>query len=125
MEKEYKLVSQPQRKLNSTMKEIVKVEVMKLLKAGMIYTISNSAFVSLVQVVPKKGLETMLNRCVETNLVLNCEKFNFMVTEGIVLGHNISARRLEVVQAKVEVIEKLTISANVKGICSFHGYDGF
>jgi hypothetical protein len=36
------------------MREVVK-EVLKLLKAGVIYTVSDSEWVSLVQVVPKKG----------------------------------------------------------------------
>ena len=34
--------------------------------------------------------------CEETNLVLNWEKCHFMVQEGIVLGHRISAREIEV-----------------------------
>jgi hypothetical protein len=51
----YKPIEQPQRRLNPTMKEVVKKEVMKLLNAGMIYPISDSSWVSLVQVVPKKG----------------------------------------------------------------------
>ena len=55
MEEDYKLVRQPQRRLNPTMKEEVRKEVLKLLEAGLIYPISNSAWVSPVQVVPKKG----------------------------------------------------------------------
>ena len=39
-----------------------------------------------------RNLETVLKWCVETNLVLNWEKCNFMVTEGIVFGHKISSR---------------------------------
>ena len=38
-----------------------------------------------------KNLEMVLQRCVETNLVLNWEKCHVMVREGIVLGHKISA----------------------------------
>jgi hypothetical protein len=37
------------------MREVVKKEVLKLLKARVIYPISDSEWVSLVQVVPKKG----------------------------------------------------------------------
>jgi len=37
------------------MKEVVKKEVLKLLDAGIIYPISDSKWVSPVQVVPKKG----------------------------------------------------------------------
>ena len=33
------------------------------------------------------NLERVLQRCEETNLVLNWEKCHFMVQEGIVLGH--------------------------------------
>ena len=37
------------------MKEVVRKDVLKWLEAGVIYPISNSSWVSLVQVVPKKG----------------------------------------------------------------------
>nr|KYP59984.1 Retrovirus-related Pol polyprotein from transposon 17.6 [Cajanus cajan] len=265
MEDEYKPVAQPQRRLNLVMKEVVKKEVIKLLDAGMIYPISDSAWVSPVQVVPKKGgmtviqneknelipsrtvtgwrmcidyrklnkatrkdhfplpfmdqmlerlagqayycfldgysgynqivvdledqektaftcpfgvfayrkmpfglcnapatfqrcmlvifsdlveksievfmddfsvfgssfdecltnLEVVLRRCLETNLILNWEKCHFMVTEGIVLGHKISHKGIEVDPAKVEVIEKLPPPINVKVIRSFLGHVGF
>ena len=54
MKNEYRLVAQPQRPLNPTMKEVVRKEVTKLLEAEMIYPISNSDWVNLVHVVPKK-----------------------------------------------------------------------
>ena len=54
-----------------------------------------------------ENLDTVLKQCVETNLVLNWEKCHFMVKEGIVLGHRISGKGIEVDKAKVEVIEKL------------------
>lgn len=57
---EYKPVVQPQRRLNPTMKEVVKKEVLKLLEAGMIYPISDSSWVSPVHVVPKKGGMTVV-----------------------------------------------------------------
>ncbi|CAL0334640.1 unnamed protein product [Lupinus luteus] len=265
MEDDYKPVAQPQRRLNPTMKEVVKKEVIKLLDAGMIYPISDSKWVSPVQVVPKKGgmtvirnendeliptrtvtgwrmcidyrklnqatrkdhfplpfmdqmierlagqafycfldgysgynqitvdpqdqektaftcpfgifayrkmpfglcnapatfqrcmlaifsdlveqcievfmddfsvfgssfetclanLDIVLQRCVETNLVLNWEKCHFMVTEGVVLGHKISSRGIEVDKAKIEVIKDLPPPLNVKGIRSFLGHAGF
>ena len=55
MEEEYRPVRQPQRRLNPSMKEEVRKKVLKLLEAGLIYPISDSAWVSPVQVVPKKG----------------------------------------------------------------------
>jgi len=55
MEAEYKPVVQPQRRLNPTMKKVVKKEVLKLLDTCMIYPIFDSSWVSHVHVVPKKG----------------------------------------------------------------------
>ena len=52
------------------------------------------------------NLGTVLHRCQDKNLALNWEKCHFMVTEGIVLRHLISATRLEVDQAKVSIIKK-------------------
>ncbi|CAA7045015.1 unnamed protein product [Microthlaspi erraticum] len=43
-----------QRRLNPNLKEVVKKEIMKLLKTGVIYPISYSAWVSPVHVLPKK-----------------------------------------------------------------------
>jgi hypothetical protein len=60
MEEDYKPVAQPQHRLNPTMKEVVRKEVVKLLEAGMIYPISDSALMSPVQVVPKKGGMTVI-----------------------------------------------------------------
>ena len=47
-----------------------------------------------------------------------------MVEEGIVLGHRISSKGIEVDKVKIEVIEKLPPPANVKGVRSFLGYVG-
>ena len=55
MGEEYKLVRQLQRRLNPSLKEEVRKEVLKLLAAGLIYPISDNAWVSPVQVAPKKG----------------------------------------------------------------------
>ncbi|KAL5579926.1 hypothetical protein UlMin_012368 [Ulmus minor] len=71
------------------------------------------------------NLEQILNRCEEMNLVLNWEKCNFMVQEGIVLGHKVSKQGIEVDKAKIEVIEKLPPPSSVKGIRSFLGHAGF
>ncbi|KAL5561557.1 hypothetical protein UlMin_031304 [Ulmus minor] len=229
MEETYKPLVQPQRRLNPSMQEVVKKEVVKLMDAGIIYPISDSSWVSPVQVVPKKGgmtvvkndkneliptrtvtgwrvcidyrklndatrkdhfplpfidqmverlsgheyycfldgysgynqislapedqekttftcpyvfmddfsvfgssfdnclanLSLVLQRCVDTNLVLNWEKCHFMVREGIVLGHRISVKGIEVDRAKIDVIEKLPPPTNVKGVRSFLGHAGF
>ncbi|KAL5544755.1 hypothetical protein UlMin_008539 [Ulmus minor] len=265
MEETYKPLVQPQRRLNPSMQEVVKKEVVKLMDAGIIYPISDSSWVSPVQVVPKKGgmtvvkndkneliptrtvtgwrvcidyrklddatrkdhfplpfidqmverlsgheyycfldgysgynqislapedqekttftcpydtfayrrmpfglcnapatfqrcmmsiffnmvekyievfmddfsvlgssfdnclanLSLVLQRCVDTNLVLNWEKCHSMVREGIVLGHRISVKGIKVDRAKIDVIEKLPPPTNVKGVRSFLGHAGF
>ncbi|XP_070004125.1 uncharacterized protein [Nicotiana sylvestris] len=71
------------------------------------------------------NLRRMLKRCVETNLVLNWKKCHFMVQEGIVLGHRVSSKGIEVDHAKVDVIEKLPPPTSVKAVRSFLGHAGF
>ena len=68
-----------------------------------------------------QNLETVLQRWQDKNLALNWEKCHFMVIEGIILGHQISATRLEVDQAKVSIIETLLPPTTLKGIRSFFG----
>ncbi|GKD83472.1 reverse transcriptase domain-containing protein [Tanacetum coccineum] len=48
-----------------------------------------------------------------------------MVKEGIVLGHKISKKGIEVDKAKIDVIAKLPHPTTVKGIRSFLGHAGF
>ncbi|XP_056697526.1 uncharacterized protein [Spinacia oleracea] len=62
------------------------------------------------------NLSKVLKRCSEVNLVLNWEKCYFMVNEGVVLGHLISDRGIQVDREKIEVIEKLPPPVNVKGV---------
>ena len=71
------------------------------------------------------NLRLVLQRCVDTNLVLNWEKCHFMVQQGIILGHKVSSKGLEVDKAKVGVIENLPPPVSVKGIRSFLGHAGF
>ncbi|GJZ39196.1 reverse transcriptase domain-containing protein [Tanacetum coccineum] len=47
-----------------------------------------------------------------------------MVKEGIVLGHKISKKGIEVDKAKIDVIAKLPHPTTVKGIRSFLGHAG-
>ena len=57
-----------QRRLNPTMKEVVRKEVLKWSDAGVIYPIFDSAWVSPIQVVPKKGETTVIKT--ENNILL-------------------------------------------------------
>ena len=72
-----------------------------------------------------ENLSYALLRCEETNLVLNWEKCHFVVMEGIVLGHRISIRGMEVNKAQIEIIEKLLPLSSVKRIRSFLGHARF
>nr|GFB01695.1 reverse transcriptase domain-containing protein [Tanacetum cinerariifolium] len=62
------------------------------------------------------NLERMLKRCEDTKLALNWEKSNFMVKKGIILGHKISKKGIEVDKAKIKFISKLPHPTTVKGI---------
>ncbi|GJV78539.1 reverse transcriptase domain-containing protein [Tanacetum coccineum] len=66
-----------------------------------------------------RSKDKMLQRCEDTNLVLNWEKCHFMVKKGIVLGHKISKSGIEVDKSKVDVIAKLPHPTTVKGIHKF------
>ena len=71
------------------------------------------------------NLSLVLQRCEDTNLVLNWEKCHLMVQEGIVLGHKILYKGIKVDRAKVEVIKKLPLLISVKAIRSFLENAGF
>ncbi|WKA03598.1 hypothetical protein VitviT2T_021698 [Vitis vinifera] len=71
------------------------------------------------------NLKAVLNRCIEKDLVLNWEKCHFMVHQGIVLGHIISEKGIEVNKAKVELIVKLPSPTTVKGVRQFLSHAGF
>ncbi|CAN6707377.1 unnamed protein product [Malus baccata var. baccata] len=204
-----------QRRLNPPMMEVVKKDIIKLLDCGVIYPISDSRWVSPVQVVPKKSgvtvvknaedelvptriqtgynqiviapddqekttftfayrrmpfglcnapatfqrcmvsiffdfiekiievfmddfsvfgdsfdgcvenLTLILKRCVETNLVLNWEKCHFMVKQGIVLGHIVSERGIEVDKSKIDLVRYLPSPTSVREVRSFLGHAGF
>lgn len=70
-------------------------------------------------------LTLVLKRCEETNLVLNWEKCHFMVTEGTVQGHKITAKGIEVNKAKLDLIAGLPPPTTIKGFRSFLGHVGF
>ncbi|RDX78245.1 Retrovirus-related Pol polyprotein from transposon opus, partial [Mucuna pruriens] len=71
------------------------------------------------------NLSRVLKRCMETNLVLNYEKYHFIVTEGIILGYLVSNRGIEVDKANIDVITSLPKPALVQDVYSFLGYAGF
>ncbi|GJU93026.1 reverse transcriptase domain-containing protein [Tanacetum coccineum] len=60
------------------------------------------------------NLDKILQLCKDAHLILNWEKYHFMVKEGIVLGHKVSSAGLEVNKAKIDVISKLPPPTNIK-----------
>ncbi|GKC02366.1 DNA-directed DNA polymerase [Tanacetum coccineum] len=75
LEKDFKPDIQPQRRLNPKVQDAVKNKIVKLLDSGLIYPISDSPWVSLIHVVPKKG---------GMNVVLNDN--NKLIPSQIVIG---------------------------------------
>ncbi|GKD39445.1 reverse transcriptase domain-containing protein [Tanacetum coccineum] len=70
------------------------------------------------------NLEKMLKQCEDTNLALNWEKSHFMVKEGIVLGHKISKKGIEVDKAKKIIANYLT-RTRTKVLGFFLGHASF
>jgi hypothetical protein len=64
-------------------------------------------------------LNKVMKQCQMADLVLIRERCHFMVREGIVLGHKILEKGIEVDKAKIDVIEQLPPPTNVKGVRSF------
>ncbi|XP_027171872.1 uncharacterized protein LOC113771494 [Coffea eugenioides] len=96
-----------QRRLNPPMMEVVKKEVLKLLDTGIIYPISDSKWVSPVQVVPKKtGITVIENPKGE------------LVPTRVQNGWRVD-------KAKVEIIKCLPYPASVREVRSFLGHAGF
>ena len=58
-------------------------------------------------------LTKILEVCVKKRLVLSWEKSHFLVREGVVFGHVISGKGLEVDKAKIEVIQILPLLGTV------------
>jgi hypothetical protein len=75
MEQEHQPVHEQQRRLNNAMREVVKKEVLKPPKAGVIYHVSDSEWVSPIQVVPKKG-----------GMMIICNEKNQLIPQWTVTG---------------------------------------
>ncbi|RDY03423.1 Retrovirus-related Pol polyprotein from transposon 17.6, partial [Mucuna pruriens] len=72
-----------------------------------------------------ENLSKVLTRCIDTNLVLNFKNCHFMVTEGIVLGHLVSTRGIEVDKSKIDIITSLSNPTSVQEVFSFLGHAEF
>ncbi|GJU58860.1 reverse transcriptase domain-containing protein [Tanacetum coccineum] len=66
IEENFKLVIQPQRRLNPKVQDVVRNKIVRLLDSGLIYPILDSPWVSPIHVVPKKGgMTVVLNDNIE------------------------------------------------------------
>jgi hypothetical protein len=120
MDQDNKPVWEHKQRLSNTMREVVK-EVLKLLKAGVMYLVSNWEWVSPVQVVPKKG----------GMIVVRNEK-NELIPQWTVTGWHmcIDYRKLSKATRKDhfplpfidEMLERL---ANHPFFCYLYGYSGY
>ena len=52
-----RIIQQPQRRMNPALRDVVKEELQKLLSANFIYLISDSQWVSLLVIIPKKNVK--------------------------------------------------------------------
>ncbi|XP_073119798.1 uncharacterized protein [Henckelia pumila] len=121
MEESYSPYVDHQMRLNPAMKEVVKVEVSKLLNSGIIYAISDSSWVSPVQVVPKKGGMTVVKN--EKNELISTRT----VTDWRVC---IDYRRLNKATMKDHfslpfIDQMLDRLAGYKHYCFLDGYSGY
>ncbi|GJU51619.1 reverse transcriptase domain-containing protein [Tanacetum coccineum] len=108
-EDDVKPVIQRQRRLNPNMKKDMLETSMEVFMDD--FSVFEDSFDSCLN-----NLDQMLIRCKQPHLVLNWEKCHFMVTEGIVLGHKVSRKGLEVDKAKIDMIAKLPPPTNVKAV---------
>jgi hypothetical protein len=121
MEQEHKPIREHQRRLNNAMWNVVKKVVLKLLKARVIYHVSDTEWASPVQVVPKKGGMTVIRN----------EK-NELIPQQTVTGWQmcIDYRKLNKATQKDhfslpfidEMLERLT---NHSFFCYLDGYSGY
>ncbi|CAN6720957.1 unnamed protein product [Malus baccata var. baccata] len=150
LEEGAKPTREAQRRLNPPMMEVVKKEIIKLLDCGVIYPISDSRWVSPVQCVPKKSGVTVVknaeNELVPTRIqtgwrvCIDYRKLNattrkdhfplpfidqMLERQGIVLGHIVSKRGIEVDKSKIDLIRYLPSPTSVREIRWFLGHAGF
>lgn len=71
------------------------------------------------------NLRKVLQRYRETNLSSSNEKCFRIMTEGIVLGHHVSAARIKFDLENIEVIVKMPSPTSQKGVGSFLRYVGY
>ena len=121
LEEDSKPIVDAQRHLNPSMKEVVWKEVLKWLDAGVIYPISDSSWVSPIQMVPKKG---------GTTIVIN-EKTGLLLSRIVTRWRIfINYRRLNKMTRKDHfplpfIDQMLDRLAGNEYFCFLYGYSGY
>ncbi|KAK4382383.1 Retrovirus-related Pol polyprotein from transposon opus [Sesamum angolense] len=111
---------EPQRRLNPMLKEMVMKEILKLLDAGY-YQIAIAQEDQEKTTFHAHSALSHSGACL-LGYVTPQVRFN---DQGIVLGHVISSRAIEVDKAKVDLIVNLPYPTSVREIRSFLGHAGF
>ena len=65
------------------------------------------------------NLGKVLDKCIEMNLSLSSEKFEFLMTKGTVLGHAISQQGLQVDPNKIAIIQRVPPPQKVRDVQKF------
>ncbi|XP_026419453.1 uncharacterized protein LOC113315378 [Papaver somniferum] len=124
LEKGEKPTREAQRRLNPQMMEVVKKEILKLLDVGVIYPVSDSKWIVIAPEDQEKTTFTCpfgtfayrrmpFGLCNAPTTFQRC-MCHFMVNHGIVLGHVISSKGLEVDKAKIDLIQNLQYPTTVR-----------
>ena len=71
------------------------------------------------------NLTKVLQRCRQSNLVLNWEQCRFMVREGIVFGHKVSKKGIEIDNSNINALENLPVPQDMNNLKMFLGHAGF
>lgn len=72
-----------------------------------------------------KNLTKVLQRCKYYNLALSNEKCYVMMQDGMVLGHHVSQKGIQVDLMKIEVIKNLLVPTKQKDVRCFVGHVGY
>nr|GEV84128.1 DNA-directed DNA polymerase [Tanacetum cinerariifolium] len=130
MEEDYKLDVKSQRRVNPTIHEVIKKEVIKLLDARMIYSISDSLWVSPIHCVPKKGRITVVenenNELVPTRLVTGWRVcIDYRKLNDATRKDHFPLLFMDQMLKKLAGNEFYCFLDGVSGVRSFHGHAGF
>ncbi|KAI5343277.1 hypothetical protein L3X38_011153 [Prunus dulcis] len=143
LEEGAKPTREPQRRLNPHMKKVLRAEVLTLLDVGYnqiaiapkdqektTFTCPFGTFAYRRMPFGLCNAPATFQRCILAIFSDMIERFieekcQFMVKQGVVLGHVISNEGIEVDKAKIDIISNMTAPTSVKKVRSFLGHASF